>query len=117
MTKINKIIIPQTLNKNGLINFFKKKGLELVIKRAEAMHLACEMQHSTMAAIIGLESHIIKEACKEQSGIVVIANYNTPNQIVISGEEKTIIQHLKWDASTDSTKGLKTVSAITRCAC
>ena len=67
-----------------------KDGLELVIKRAEAMYLACKMQQSTMAAIIGLESHIIQETCKEQSGIVVIANYNTPNQIVISGEEKTI---------------------------
>ena len=41
-----------------------------------------------------LESHIIKESCKEQSGSVVIANYNTPNQIVISGEEKILLEKL-----------------------
>ena len=67
-----------------------EEGLKLVIQRAEAMHLACQNQQSTMAAIIGLKADIIEEICMEANGIVTIANYNTPNQIVISGEEKAI---------------------------
>ena len=65
-------------------------GLQLVRQRAEAMHLACQKYDSTMAAIIGLDSKIIEKCCEEQNGIVVPANYNSSNQIVISGERNAI---------------------------
>ena len=65
-------------------------GLKLVMQRANSMQIACKQQDSTMAAIIGLEAHVIEEACENESGIVVTANYNSPNQLVISGETKAI---------------------------
>ena len=60
-------------------------GLSLVFKRALAMQKACEMQPSTMAAILGLEDTQVEEICSAVSGIVVAANYNCPGQLVISG--------------------------------
>ena len=65
-------------------------GLQLVRQRAEAMHLACQKCDSTMAAIIVLDGKIIEKCCEEQNGIVVPANYNSANQIVISGERDAI---------------------------
>jgi len=65
-------------------------GLNLVMQRANAMQIACKEQNSTMAAIIGLEPNTIEEVCQSQSGIVVTANYNSPSQLVISGETKAI---------------------------
>ena len=62
-----------------------KDGLSLVFKRAMAMQKACEVQSSTMAAIIGMEDSQVEEVCKEIDEIVVAANYNSPGQIVISG--------------------------------
>ena len=61
-------------------------GLNLVYKRAMAMQKACEAAPSTMAAILGLEDHIVEEVCNATEGIVVPANYNCPGQLVISGE-------------------------------
>ena len=60
-------------------------GLSLVFKRAMAMQKACEIQSSTMAAIIGMEDSQVEQVCKEIDEIVVAANYNSPGQIVISG--------------------------------
>ena len=60
-------------------------GLSLVYKRALAMQKACELEASTMAAILGLEDHIIEEICAKIEGVVVPANYNCPGQLVISG--------------------------------
>jgi [acyl-carrier-protein] S-malonyltransferase len=60
-------------------------GLQLVSKRAMAMQKACEIQPSTMAAIIGLEDNQVEEVCDQIDEIVVAANYNSPGQIVISG--------------------------------
>jgi len=60
-------------------------GLRLVFKRAMAMQKACELQSSTMAAIIGMEDSQVEEVCQEIDEIVVAANYNSPGQIVISG--------------------------------
>lgn len=65
-------------------------GLTLVSKRAEAMQRACELEPSTMAAIIGLEDAVVEKACSEIPDIVVPANYNSPGQIVISGTVKGI---------------------------
>jgi len=68
---------------NGALSF--EEGLSLVFKRAMAMQKACEIQSSTMAAIIGLEDSQVEEVCEEIDEIVVAANYNSPGQVVISG--------------------------------
>jgi len=60
-------------------------GLRLVSKRAMAMQKACEIEPSTMAAILGLEDVDVERICKSINGIVVPANYNCPGQLVISG--------------------------------
>ena len=65
-------------------------GLQLVYKRALAMQKACEAAPSTMAAVLGLEDHIVESICADQNGIVVAANYNCPGQLVISGEIEAI---------------------------
>ena len=65
-------------------------GLKLVHKRALAMQKACEKVPSTMAAILGLEDSTVEQICSETEGIVVPANYNSPGQLVISGELKSI---------------------------
>lgn len=60
-------------------------GLKLVSQRALAMQEACEMEPSTMAAILGLEDEVVEKICTEIDGVVVPANYNCPGQLVISG--------------------------------
>jgi [acyl-carrier-protein] S-malonyltransferase len=61
-------------------------GLVLVSKRAMAMQKACEMEESTMAAVLGLGDEAVEEVCESiKDCIVVPANYNCPGQIVISG--------------------------------
>ena len=67
-----------------------EEGLTLVLKRALAMQKACELQPSTMAAILGLEDEEVEKICKDTPGIVVAANYNCPGQLVISGEVKAV---------------------------
>jgi [acyl-carrier-protein] S-malonyltransferase len=74
----------------GVISF--KDGLLLVHRRAMAMQEACELEKSTMAAIIGLDDHIIEEICVGIDGVVVPANYNCPGQLVISGSVSGIEQ-------------------------
>lgn len=69
---------------NGALNF--EDGLNLVSQRAQAMQKACEIQPSTMAAVLGLEDAIVEDICSNTEGIVVAANYNCPGQLVISGE-------------------------------
>ncbi|MFV9484122.1 ACP S-malonyltransferase [Christiangramia sp. ASW11-125] len=60
-------------------------GLELVAKRAKAMQKACELEPSTMAAVLGMEDEMVESICAETQGVVVAANYNCPGQLVISG--------------------------------
>jgi [acyl-carrier-protein] S-malonyltransferase len=70
------------------LNF--EEGLKLVNSRAKAMQKACEANPSTMAAILGLDDHLVEEVCENIEGIVVAANYNCPGQLVISGENQAI---------------------------
>ncbi|MDR2951047.1 MAG: ACP S-malonyltransferase [Prevotella sp.] len=61
-------------------------GLRLVYKRALAMQKACEMNPSTMAAVLGLPDAKVEEICASiKDEVVVPANYNCPGQVVISG--------------------------------
>ena len=72
----------------GALSF--EDGLRLVYARAMAMQKACEIKPSTMAAIINLPDEVIEKVCAEIDGIVVPANYNSPGQVVISGEVEAI---------------------------
>lgn len=66
-------------------------GLQLVFKRASAMQRACEINPSTMAAILGLDEQKVEEICASiKEEVVVAANYNCPGQLVISGSVKGI---------------------------
>ncbi|CAM1355754.1 Malonyl CoA-acyl carrier protein transacylase [Tenacibaculum ascidiaceicola] len=73
---------------NGVLSF--EDGLKLVSKRALAMQKACEIQPSTMAAVLGLEDAVVEEVCASIDGVVVAANYNCPGQLVISGEVEAV---------------------------
>ncbi|MBP5419760.1 MAG: ACP S-malonyltransferase [Bacteroidales bacterium] len=66
----------------GAMNF--EDGVKLVSQRAQAMQKACELESSTMAAIIGLDDATVEAVCNEIDGVVP-ANYNCPGQLVISG--------------------------------
>jgi [acyl-carrier-protein] S-malonyltransferase len=67
----------------GALTF--EDGLNLVAKRANAMQKACELQPSTMAAVLGLDDFTVEDICQRVSDVVVPANYNCPGQLVISG--------------------------------
>ena len=76
---------------SGALDF--EAGLRLVQQRALAMQKACEMNPSTMAAVLGLEDAVVEDACRKVTeGVAVPANYNTPGQVVISGTHEGITQ-------------------------
>ncbi len=72
----------------GALSF--EDGLRLVSARAQAMQKACEINPSTMAAVIALPDEKVEEICSTVDGTVVCANYNCPGQLVISGEVEAI---------------------------
>ena len=75
----------------GALSF--EDGLKLVYKRAMAMQKACELQQSTMAAVLGLADETVDNICKEintQGDTVVAANFNCPGQVVISGSTEGV---------------------------
>jgi len=77
---------------NGTLSF--EDALKLVSVRAKAMQKACEMNPSTMAAVLNLADEKVETICaeveKETGEVVVAANYNCPGQLVISGSKKGI---------------------------
>jgi len=77
---------------NGTLSF--EDALQLVAVRARAMQKACEMNPSTMAAVLNLSDEKVEAICaevqKETGEVVVAANYNCPGQLVISGSIKGI---------------------------
>ncbi|MBQ4083988.1 MAG: ACP S-malonyltransferase [Bacteroidaceae bacterium] len=86
---------------SGALSF--EDGLKLVYARALAMQKACELQPSTMAAIIALPDETIEAVCREvtEGGhTVVAANYNCPGQVVISGSMEGI--NLACDKLTEA---------------
>lgn len=68
----------------GALTF--EDGLALVRERALAMQDACDQTPGTMAAILGMEDEDVEALCARAAGVVVAANYNSPGQLVISGE-------------------------------
>jgi len=75
-------------------------GLTLVSKRAQAMQKACELEPSTMAAVLGLEDHLVEAICADTPGTVVAANYNCPGQLVISGDINAV--HIACEKLTEA---------------
>ena len=72
----------------GVLSF--EDGLKLVYARAMAMQACCEKVPGTMAAIIALPDETIEKVCSEIEGVVVPVNYNSPGQVVISGEVEAV---------------------------
>ena len=75
----------------GALSF--EDGLRLVYARAMAMQKACEAAPSTMAAIIGLPDDVIEKVCAEisnEGNVVIPANYNSPGQVVVSGNVEAV---------------------------
>lgn len=88
------------------INF--EEGLKLVKLRGELMGRAGEINPGAMAAVIGLEAELVEEACREAGGIVIPANYNSPGQLVISGE----IEAVKRAGELAKEKGAKIIKPL-----
>jgi [acyl-carrier-protein] S-malonyltransferase len=82
-------------------------GLILVSKRSTAMQKACEIQASTMAAILGLDDAVVENALKEIQEIVVPANYNSPGQLVISGSIAGIDKAIEKLSALGAKRALK----------
>ncbi|BCJ96116.1 malonyl CoA-acyl carrier protein transacylase [Anaerocolumna cellulosilytica] len=73
---------------SGVLDF--SEGIQVVRERGKLMQNAVKPGIGAMAAVIGLEKEKIEEICEEISGIVGIANYNCPGQIVITGEKEAV---------------------------
>ncbi|PKM51118.1 MAG: [acyl-carrier-protein] S-malonyltransferase [Firmicutes bacterium HGW-Firmicutes-7] len=73
---------------NGCIDF--EDAVYLVRKRGQFMEEAARKTQGTMAAVIGADKATIEEECKKAKGIVSVANYNSPAQIVIAGEVQAV---------------------------
>lgn len=82
-------------------------GLKLVIARANAMQKACELQPSTMAAILGLADEVVEQICAEIEEVVVPANYNCPGQLVISGSIEGIDKACEQLTAAGAKRALK----------
>ncbi len=80
-------------------------GLKAVRERGLAMAGADPDNKGSMAAIIGLDADVVEEICKEASkqGVVVAANFNTPNQIVVSGEKQGILKAIELAEEKEAT--------------
>lgn len=89
----------------GALSF--EDGLKLVSQRAMAMQKACEMQPSTMAAILGLDDEMVEKACSEIDAVVVPANYNSPGQIVISGSIEGIDKAIEKLTAAGAKRAIK----------
>lgn len=74
----------------GVISF--EEGLRLVAERGRLMHEAGQKRPGSMAAILGLTSDQARGLCKqaELSGVVVAVNFNSPEQVVIAGEQAAV---------------------------
>ena len=88
----------------GALSF--EDGVRLVSLRAQAMQQCCEKVPGSMAAIIGLPDQTIEEICAGIPGVVP-ANYNSPGQVVISGEESAIDQACEALKAAGAKRALK----------
>ena len=89
----------------GALSF--EDGLRLVSARAQAMQEACEINPSTMAAVLGLPDEKVEEICASIDGVVTCANYNCPRQLVISGTNEAIDEACKALLEAGARRALK----------
>ena len=89
----------------GALSF--EDGLRLVSARAQAMQEACEINPSTMAAVLGLPDEKVEEICASIDGVVTCANYNCPGQLVISGTNEAIDEACKALLEAGARRALK----------
>jgi [acyl-carrier-protein] S-malonyltransferase len=84
-------------------------ALLIVRKRGELMYEAGLVQPGTMAAIIGLEAEAVEEVVDESSasGIIVVANYNSPNQFTVSGEVEAVERAIEVAKEAGARRALK----------
>ncbi len=82
-------------------------GLKLVAKRASAMQKACELEPSTMAAIIGLDDEVVEKVCDGIKNVVVPANYNSPGQLVISGSVSGVEEAVEELSAAGAKRAMK----------
>lgn len=69
-----------------------EQALPLVMRRAALMQEAVPLGSGAMAAVLGLENTVVEDVCSQVEGIVRVANYNCPGQLVISGEKEAVEQ-------------------------
>lgn len=74
----------------GVLEF--SEVLQLVLLRAKLMQRAGDERPGAMAAILGLEYDLVRKLCSESSHVVVVANYNSPGQLVISGDKEGVAE-------------------------
>lgn len=89
----------------GALSF--EDGLRLVAARADAMQKACELNPSTMAAVLALPDETVEEICATVDGTVACANYNCPGQLVISGDIAAVDQACEKLLAAGAKRALK----------
>lgn len=67
-----------------------EQALPLVMKRAQLMQDAVPLGKGAMAAVLGLDNQLVEDVCSRVAGVVKVANYNCPGQLVISGEKEAV---------------------------
>ena len=65
-------------------------ALRIVAARAQLMQRCCESTDGTMASVLGIDAAACEQACRETGGQVVVGNYNSPAQCVLSGERAAV---------------------------
>lgn len=91
--------------------------LQVVKARASLMQEAVMNDQGAMAAILNLPEESVQALCKQViSGVVEVANINTPEQIVIAGEKKAVDQAIKLAKKQGARAILLSVSVPSHCS-
>jgi len=72
------------------------EAIELIVLRAREMEKANDINHGSMAAVINASDSELNQILESAEGVLVVANFNSQNQIVISGEKKSIVQAIEF---------------------
>lgn len=86
----------------------------IVATRGRAMQAACDAQPGTMRVIVGLGEHLVDSACRRADDDVWIANYNAPDQVVISGAHAAVEEasHISQELGAKGTVGIEVAGAF-----
>jgi [acyl-carrier-protein] S-malonyltransferase len=93
----------------GILSF--EDGLRLVRERGRLMKKAGELNPGGMAAILKLDHEIVAQICQEVSaegnGLLQVANYNSPGQIVISGHNTAVDRGIELALAAKAKRAIK----------